>query len=259
MAAWAERTIEIAGAKVHLTRGGKGPPVLVLHRDIGTLEASSFHDELAKSAEVIVPHHPGWGRSPRAEWMRSVRDVAVMHRGLLAALGIENAALIGLGFGGWIAAEMATMAPGDVAKLVLVGPMGIKPPKGDILDQAIVSYIDYARAGFHDQKAFERVYGAAPSTDQLEAWDLAREMCFRIAWKPYMYNPTLPPLLGGVQTDALIVWGRQDRIVPVGVGEQYARALPKSRLSVVEGAGHFLEMEQPEALAKLIVPFAAQA
>jgi len=43
------------------------------------------------------------------------------------------------------------------------------------------------------------------------------------------------------------------------VGEQYARALPKSRLSVVEGAGHFLEMEQPAALAKLIVPFAAQA
>ena len=55
------------------------------------------------------------------------------------------------------------------------------------------------------------------------------------------------------------MWGRQDRIVPVGVGEQYARALAKSRLSVLDGAGHFLEMEQPEALAKLIVPFAAQA
>ncbi len=47
--------------------------------------------------------------------------------------------------------------------------------------------------------------------------------------------------------------------MPVGVGEQYARALPKNRLSVVDGAGHFLEMEQPAALAKLIVPFAAQA
>jgi pimeloyl-ACP methyl ester carboxylesterase len=51
------------------------------------------------------------------------------------------------------------------------------------------------------------------------------------------------------------VWGRQDRIVPVGVGEQYVRALPKSRLSIVDRGGHFLEMEQPEALAKLIVPF----
>ena len=82
MAAWTENLIEIAGTKVHLTRGGKGPPVLVLHRDIGAPEASSFHDELAKSADVIVPHHTGWGRSSRAEWVRSVRDVAVMHRGL---------------------------------------------------------------------------------------------------------------------------------------------------------------------------------
>ncbi|MGH7317684.1 MAG: alpha/beta fold hydrolase, partial [Candidatus Rokuibacteriota bacterium] len=78
-------------------------------------------------------------------------------------------------------------------------------------------------------------------------------------WKPYMYSPTLAPLLEGVQTQALIVWGREDRIVPVGVGEQYARALPKSRLTVVDGAGHFLDMEQPEALAKLIVQFAALA
>jgi pimeloyl-ACP methyl ester carboxylesterase len=258
MAAWAERTIEIAGAKVHLTRGGKGPPVLVLHRDIGTLEASSFHDELAKSADVIVPHHPGWGRSPRAEWMRSVRDVAVMHRGLLAALGIENAALIGLGFGGWIAAEMATMAPGDVAKLVLVGPMGIKPPKGDILDQAIVSYIDYARAGFHHQKAFEKIYGAAPSTDQLEAWDIAREMCFRIAWKPYMYSQTLPHLLRAVKAPALVVWGEKDGIVPVSTADRYLAALPHAKLEVIEDCGHCVDLEQPERLAGLVAPFIAR-
>ena len=59
MTAWAERAIEIAGTKVHMTRGGKGPPVLVLHRDIGMPATSSFHEELAKSADVIVPHHPG--------------------------------------------------------------------------------------------------------------------------------------------------------------------------------------------------------
>src|SRR5689334_4158042 len=70
MTAWVERTVEIAGTKVHVTRGGKGPPVLVLHRDIGMPATSSFHDELVKSADVIIPHHPGWGSSPRAEWMR---------------------------------------------------------------------------------------------------------------------------------------------------------------------------------------------
>ena len=58
--------------------------------------------------------------------------------------------------------------------------------------------------------AFARVYGDV-STDQLEAWDIAREMCFRTAWKPYMYSQTLPHLLGGVRTPALVVWGDDDR------------------------------------------------
>jgi pimeloyl-ACP methyl ester carboxylesterase len=258
MAAWTENTIEVAGTKIYLTRGGNGPPALVLHRDIGTLEGSLFHDELAKSADVIVPHHAGWGRSARAEWMRSVRDVAVMYRGLLAELGIARATLIGLGFGGWIAAEMATMAPGDVAKLVLVGPMGIKPPEGDILDQAIVSYLDYARAGFHDQKTFDKVYGAAPSTDQLEAWDIAREMCFRIAWKPYMYSQTLPHLLPSVKVPALIAWGDKDKIVPIATANCYLAALPNTKLEVIKNCGHCVDLEQPERLARLVTPFIAR-
>jgi pimeloyl-ACP methyl ester carboxylesterase len=255
MATWADKTIEIAGTKIHVKRGGKGPPVLVLHRDIGMVEGSPFHDDLAKSADVIVPHHTGWGRSPRAEWLRSVRDVAVMHRGLLAEFGIEKATLVGLGFGGWIAAEMASMAPGDVAKLVLVGPMGIKPPEGDIFDQAIVSYIDYARAGFDDQKAFDKIYGAEPSTDQLEAWDIAREMCFRIAWKPYMYSQTLPHLLASVKVPALIVWGDKDKIVPISTAKGYLAALPNATLEVIKDCGHCVDLEQPERLASLVIPF----
>src|SRR4029453_8923131 len=130
---------------------------------------------------------------------------------------------------------------------------------GESLDQALVSYIDYVRAGFEDQGAFDRLFSSDPPTPQLEQWDLNREMTFRIAWKPYMYNPTPPPLLAGVQTPALVVHGSRDRIVPPGCAEQYARALPKSRLAVVDSAGHFLEMEQPDTLAKLITQFVAES
>ena len=106
--------------------------------------------------------------------------------------------------------------------------MGIKPPEGDIFDQAIVSYIDYARAGFNEQAAFERVYGDELSTDQLVAWESAREMCFRIAWKPYMYSQTLPHLLGGVRAPALVVWGDDDKIVPRSAGELYRARCAKA-------------------------------
>ena len=238
-------------------RAGSGRPVLVLHHDIGSPERLDFYDELSVGFDVIVPHHPGYGRSERPQWLRSVRDVAVIYQCLLADLGIERASLIGLGFGGWIAAEMATMAPDRLHRLVLVGAMGLKPPDGDIFDQAIVSYIDYARAGFHDQSAFARVYGDV-TTDQLVAWDICREMCFRIAWKPYMYSQTLPHLLGGVKAPALVVCGDDDRIVPRSAGELYAAALPNARFEIVGDAGHCAEMEQPEALARLIGGFIAE-
>ena len=188
--------------------------------------------------------------------MRSVRDVAVVYQWLLGERGLaRDVTLVGLGFGGWIAAEMATMAPRAFRRLVLVGAMGIKPERGDIADQALVSYIDYVRLGFADQRAFDRLFGAEPSTAQLEQWDLNREMTFRIAWKPYMYGPTLPHLLGGVTTPALVVWGSDDRIVPRECGERYAKALPQARLQIVERAGHFIEMERPESLARLVGDF----
>jgi pimeloyl-ACP methyl ester carboxylesterase len=253
--AWTTEEVRVAGSSVRLRIAGRGTPLLVLHHDIGTLEQLPFYAALTERFTVLLPSHPGYDGSERPGWMRGVRDVAVTYQALLAQRGLADLAVVGLGFGGWIAAEMATMSPGAFRRLVLVGAMGIKPADGEILDQALVSYIDYVRAGFVDQAVFDRLFTPDPPTAQLEQWDLNREMTFRIAWKPYMYNPTLPYLLGGVQTETLLVWGRQDAIVPVGVGEQYARAVPRSRLRVVEGAGHFLEMEQPEALAKLIVPF----
>ena len=242
-AKWTETAVELGGVKLHLARAGGGRPLLVLHHDIGSPDRLDFYDALASHFEVIVPHHPGYGRSERPQWLRNVRDVAVLYQWLLADLGVERASLVGLGFGGWIAAEMATMAPREFHRLVLVGAMGLKPPEGHIFDQAIVSYIDYARAGFHDQQAFARVYGDV-STDQLVEWDLCREMCFRIAWKPYMYNQTLPYLLGGVRPPALVVWGDDDKIVPRSAGERYrspasqsqARNRPRRRTLRRDGA-----------------------
>lgn len=252
---WTDTTMEAAGIKLHVSRAGRGRPVLVLHHETGTLDRLPFYDALAGHYEVLVPHHPGFSRSQRPEWLRSTRDIAVIYRGLLSELGLDKSALVGLGFGGWIAAEMATMAPADLSRLALVGAMGIKPPAGDILDLAVTGYIDYVRAGFHDQKAFDRVYGAEPSGDQLEMWDICREMSFRIAWKPYMYSQTLPHLLGAVRAPALVVWGDNDKVVPQSAGKRYVEALPDARLEIVKACGHCIDMEQPERLAKLITNF----
>ena len=260
---WESETVHVAGTALHLARAGTGAPLLVLHHDVGTPERLPFYDALAEAFTVLVPSHPGYDRSARPDWMRNVRDVAVVYQWLLAARELTREAgrvsVVGLGFGGWIAAEMAAMAPRAFRRLVLVGAMGIKPERGDIADQALVSYIDYVRLGFADQAAFDRIFGAEPATATLEQWDLNREMTFRIAWKPYMYNPTLPHLLGGVATPALVVWGRDDRIVPLECGERYAKSLGQAKLEIVEGAGHFVDMEKPEVLASLVTRFVTPA
>ena len=253
--AWTTETIPIAGVSLRLSRAGSGPPLLVLHHDFGAPARRPLHDALAAHFTVLAPSHPGYDGSERPEWLRSVRDVAVVYQRLLAARETGPVTLVGLGFGGWISAEMVSMAPASVRRLVLVGAMGIKPERGEITDQALLSYIDYVRRGFADGAAFAALYGADPSTATLEQWDLNREMTFRIAWKPYMYSPTLPHLLGGSPTPTLVVWGREDRIVPLECGERYVKALARARLHVIDGAGHVVDMEKPGELARLIIDF----
>jgi pimeloyl-ACP methyl ester carboxylesterase len=255
---WKESALEIAGGKMHVSRAGAGKPVLVLHHDIGTLDRLPFYDSLAEQFDVLVPHHPGWGKSERPRWLRHPRDIAAMYGWLLADFGLKDVNLVGLGFGGWIVAEMASQAPATYRRLSLVAPMGIKPPEGDIADQAIVSYLDYPKAGFHSQDAFAKVYGDV-STDQLEQWDICREMCFRTAWKPYMYSQTLPHLLGGVRSPAQVIWGDDDKIVPISAGHAYTKALRNATMHKIAACGHFAEMEQPAEVAKTIANFIAAA
>lgn len=256
---WTRGSVTAAGTQLRLMRAGKGSPVVILHRDIGTLEQLAFYDALAERHDVIIPIHPGYSEAPRPDWVRGVRDIAVLYRSMLDGLGVRGASLVGLGFGGWIAAEMATMAPADISRLVLAGPMGVKPPTGDILDQALISYIEYVRAGFHDPRAFETNYGATLSTAQLVHWDLCREMSFRVAWKPYMYSDSLPHLLPGVKAPALVIQGAHDQIVPASASALYAERLPNAKLETMAGVGHLIEMEQPLALASRITAFLASA
>jgi pimeloyl-ACP methyl ester carboxylesterase len=253
---WTEQFVEIAGVRLHLDSAGGGDPVLVLHHDIGGSASLRFHDAMAATHRVVLPSHPGYDRSERPEWMRGVRDLAAVYQWLLTELGLSDVSLVGLGFGGWIAAEMASLAPRQFRRLVLAGAMGIQPERGEIFDQALVNTMEYVRTGFHDPDVFEQVFGE-PDTDQLEQWEINREMTFRIAWRPYMYSQTLPHLLGGVRTPTLVVWGRQDRIVPLECGERYAALLPNARLEVVADCGHLIELEKGDELAALVTEFLA--
>jgi pimeloyl-ACP methyl ester carboxylesterase len=70
-----------------------------------------------------------------------------------------------------------------------------------------------------------------------------------------MHDPRLSAFLPRVTNPTLIVWGREDRIVPVECGEQYRRRLPNARLEVFEKCGHLPPFERPDAFARLVTEF----
>ncbi len=80
-------------------------------------------------------------------------------------------------------------------------------------------------------------------------------MATRLCWHPYMHNPKLPHYLRRVQTPTLVVWGRQDAIVPLNCGEIYARALPNATLNVIDHCGHSPQNERPDAFLQAVLPF----
>lgn len=255
-----ETRIPLTGLQVRVMQGGRGQPAVFLHHSTGSPGWVPLFDKLAGSLAVSAPDMPGYGQSERPEWARDPRDLAMLIHLLLDKLGLlGNVNLIGAGFGGFVAAEMAAMNPHRLKSLTLIGAAGLQPEQGEILDQMVVDFEDYVKASFRDEAAFAQVFGEHAPDDIKTLWDFSREMTARVSWKPYMFDRRLPPLLREVQTPALIIWGEKDAIVPPVCGRQYASLLPNSRLEVVPGAGHLVEIEEPGLVADLIAAHAAKA
>ena len=251
-----EHTVEVAGLTLRYLRGGTGAAVVILHHSTGNPGWIPFYERLAERATVYVPDMPGYGQSTRPEWAREPRDLAILLLQWLDKLGLSRVALVGLGLGGFVAAEMVTMSQERVSRLVLVGAPGHQPRQGEILDQMMVDFHEYVMAGFRDEDGFRNAFGDNARKQFKELWDYSREMTARLTWKPYMFSRRLAPLLREVRTPTLIVHGAGDAIVPLDVAEQYAAALPNATLEVVPDGGHLVECEDPRAISERIAAFA---
>ena len=118
--------LSIRGTPVQMRQDGAGPPLVFLHGAGGAGRWLAFQERLAKDFSVYFPSHPGHGGSPAAEWIEHISDLAFHYLDLLDRLGLDRAHLVGASFGGWIAAEIATMASHRLASLVLIDPVGIR-------------------------------------------------------------------------------------------------------------------------------------
>jgi pimeloyl-ACP methyl ester carboxylesterase len=254
----ADECVEVAGLSLRYLRKGSGPPLVHLHDSLGNIGWLPLFDDLASTFDVVVPDLPGFGRSQCPQWARHTRDLAILVAQFIARLGLEELTLAGVGFGGWIAAEIATMDPRRVRSLALVGAAGIKPRQGEVADQMLRGALRYGLGGFRDANSFRRVFAIdAEEVDDVpddlyQLWDLSTEMTARVCWKPWMFSHELPHLLAGVPAPTAVVWGEHDQLFPLDIGHQFVERLSDARLHVVADAGHWVDLEQPAALAEIV-------
>jgi pimeloyl-ACP methyl ester carboxylesterase len=166
---------------------------------------------------------------------------------------------MGFGLGGWIAAEIAAMSPDRLRALVLVAPLGVRPRTGEITDPFLVSTDRYIEMGFASAEAYKQSFGTYElGTDAWLRRERNREITTRIAWKPRMFDQTLPFRLPYVTTPTLIVRGEADAIIPRGVVDRYRDAIPGSELVELPGHGHMIECEAPDLVCELVSSFVAK-
>ena len=256
---WTEELVEAAGIKLHMIKGGTGQPLLLLHDEMGHPGWLRYHAALAQHYTLHIPLHPGCGQSNHLDWVMHIRDLAFWYLDALDELGLGAVPVLGSSLGGWLAAEMAAMCPQQFTRLVLVGAMGVRPPVGEIRDMFLMVSREYLRASFADpvnNEEAQQLFGGDPTPEQAEAWESARELASLVGWRPYMHDPALPHVLRRLRKlPTLIVWGRQDAIVPVSAGEAYHQAIPGSRLVLLDGCGHRPEIEQADEFVRVVREF----
>ena len=258
---WTEEIVEVAGTSIQLVKGGRGDPLLVLHDEMGHPGWLRFHEALAQHHTLVIPSHPGYGESKRLDWVMNMRDLAGWYLQALEELGLDRIDVVGLSLGGWLAAEIASMCPHRFSKLVLVNAPGVRPPTGEIFDMFLVTATEFLTASYLDPAntpEFQRVCPDEPTAEQVETWEVAREESCRLTWKPYMHYPALPHLLRGIKrVPTLVIWGRENPIVPLSAADIYHEAIDGSRLEVIDNCGHHPEVEKPDEFVHLVREFLA--
>lgn len=247
--------IRINGLETYFTEAGRGDPVVLLH-GWGTSSESlvPLCEALADSFRVLAVDLPGfgWSQAPPVAW--GTADYAAHVERLMQETRVTGAALVGHSFGGGIAITLAAKQPARVSRLVLVAGAGIRPRR---------------RAGYYVRVGAVKLarrffslpgWGAAGRRMISKMYDRFGSQDYRAAGKMRptlvkVVNEDLTPVLPAVQAPTLILWGDRDQEVPRSAVEIMAAGIPRARLIVFEGAGHFPFLDAPEEFARSLTGF----
>lgn len=244
--------IELEGCRTHLRRGGSGAPLLYLHGASGAPVIMPFMEKLAARFDVLVPEHPGFGLSDEPEWLDNIHDLAYFYLDFLRRLDLHAVTLVGSSLGGWTALEMAVRDTSRLASLVLVGPAGISAPGVQPADIFLWSNEELVRNLFYDGKLAEARLAEPVTPESIDIALKNRHTSARLAWEPRLHDPHLAKWLHRIDVPVKIIWGKEDRLLPVAFAQEFKRLIPHAALHIVEGAGHLPQAEKPDLFVELV-------
>jgi pimeloyl-ACP methyl ester carboxylesterase len=270
------RTVDLeAGPMQVVDTGGDGPPLLLVHGLAGLWQNWLLNIPAFMGAHrVIAPDLPGFGRSPMPAGEEiSVRGYAKMLDALCGALGVDCAVVVGNSMGGFVGAELALSFPTRVEKLVLVSAVGLSIEyirREPLIALARAWTFAATRAGARSDAMIRR-----PRLRRAALQSVVRypeSLSYPLTWELVQgagtpgFVPAMEALtdysfrdkLARIEVPTLIVWGRNDMLVPVDDAAEFERLIgANARKEIFEETGHVPMLERPSRFNALLREFIA--
>lgn len=261
-----EKNVVVFGAKIHYLEAGDPvkPNVILLHGLGSSAESWQFNIQaLAADYHVLAPDQIGFGKSDKPFLKYRVGTYVDFLDKFMSELKIEKATLVGNSMGGWVAGLFSIKYPNKVEKIVLADSAGLLPKAGDLdqIYQLNNSTLDETRA------ILKRIF-AAPAMQNNEAL-VEQLMTQRVVVNDgYTISSLIESIkrqedfldtrLGEIKKPTLIIWGKEDGLLPLSDGEKFNLEIVGSKLIVFDQCGHIPQIEKAAEFNKAVLEFLAQ-
>ena len=256
-AGFRSKFVRLGSCRVHYYVGGRGKPLLLVH-GLGAM-AESWAEVMIGLARrgyrVYSIDLPGFGRSDRPDVDYSITFQAKTLEQFFDSQNLARADLGGWSMGGWVALKFTLDHPERVRRVFVVDSAGLTftPPFDLALFQPAT--VDQA------QQLLRLLTPQAARIPRFVARDLVREMrpsgwvVERALNSMMAGSDLLDGQLSAMRIPALIVWGKQDALIPLSCGEEMHRQMPQSQLAIFDGCGHMIPAECCDRLVKETLHF----
>jgi pimeloyl-ACP methyl ester carboxylesterase len=246
MSKFVREELTIDGVKTVVYTAGTGEPLVLFH-GAGTVDGFAFAEAWANRFRVIVPYHPGFGESGDDPAISDIHDYVMHYLELFDALKIDKLNLAGISMGGYLAAKFASEHGHRIRKLVLIAPYGLDVPEHRTLDIIATPAEEIVPMLVSNFEALKKHLPEKPDMDFIAARYRESTSFARLFWE-HPTDPKFPRHLHRIKMPALIVWGDEDKLIPVQQAQSWRKLIPGAEVVIVKGAGHLVHLDKPETV-----------